>query len=469
MPEIPVAGFLLEAFGAVALALMLSSFQKERPRPGVQEWSLGLWALAAGLAMSIVVSRQPALPLRVPLVAVAYLLAYWSVALVLLGTWARWHDEEPPRLRRRLLVGLAFLALATTLPAPLLGSRGRVLRTGTSTLLTMAAHLTAGVLLLRAQRRRSLFGARVLGFSFLGQALEDGLFLVLAVGGNGVAATPGPDLLVQAELVLLMLTGVGMVSWLLEEERESAVQLQEALHRREALTAMGTLVGGVAHEVRNPLFGITATLDALEARFGGNGASESLVATLREQVRRLNGLMTDLLDYGRPIATDLTRRSVSAVARRAMGSCDALSREAEVRVELGAGASSDEVPMDEARLMQVFQNLVQNAIEHTPKGGRVAVDIRAEARRGRAGVRCTVRDSGPGFDPTHLPRVFEPFFSGRRGGTGLGLSIVHRIVEQHSGQVDARNHPDGGGTVTVWLPASSADAAQPARGVARRV
>jgi signal transduction histidine kinase len=111
--------------------------------------------------------------------------------------------------------------------------------------------------------------------------------------------------------------------------------------------------------------------------------------------------------------------------------------------------------MDEPRLQQVFQNLVENAVQHTPREGRVRLELGPETRRGRAGVRCAVRDPGPGFDPALLPGVFEPFSSRRRGGTGLGLSIVQRIVEQHSGHVEAANHPEGGAVVTVWLPTES--------------
>jgi signal transduction histidine kinase len=419
----------------------------------VREWSLGLWFLAAALLASLAVSRVPE-PLYTPVLALAVVLAYWSPGLVLLGTWSHWNDRESPPARRWLLGSLGVLGLVTTLAAPLVGAWGPLLRTGTRTLVTMAAHLAAGVLLLRGRGARPAFGPRVLGIAFLGQAAEDALFFAIVASAGRMPGTPSAETLIEAELVLLMLSGVGMVAWLLEEEREWAVKLQDALQRKEALTAMGTLVGGVAHEVRNPLFGISATLDALGVRLAGDGGAGPLMATMQEQVRRLGALMTDLLDYGRPIASQLAQQSVSAVAARAITACAPEAAQAGVSVEFEGAPTHDVVFMDEPRLLQVFENLIQNAVEHTPRGGRVRVEVGPEARRGRAGVRCAVHDAGPGFDPAHLPQLFEPFFSRRRGGTGLGLSIVERIVDQHLGRVEAGNHPGGGGVVSVWLPAA---------------
>jgi signal transduction histidine kinase len=452
MPEIPVTGFVLQALGAVALALMLGSLQGRRPRFGVRDWSLGLWCLAAALLVSLAASRAHGSPLRTPILALAVVLAYWSPALVLLGTWSRWNDRPPPRVRGWLLGSLAAVGLVTTFTAPLLGGWGPLVRAGTRSLATMAAHLGAGIVLLRGRGARPAFGPRVLAVAFLGAAAEDLLFVALVASAGRVPWTPGAQLLIEVEMVLLMLTGVGMIAWLLEEEREWAVKLQEALHRKEALSTMGALVGAVAHEVRNPLFGLSANLDALAARLPGDGPTAALVAAMREEVRRLNGLMTDLLDYGRPIASELTRQSVSTVVGRAIASCVPALTQACVSVALEEESTSDVVAMDEPRLQQVFQNLVENAVQHAPRGGRVRVVVRAESHLGRTGVRCAVHDPGPGFDPAHLPFVFEPFFSRRRGGTGLGLSIVERIVQQHSGHVEAGNHPAGGGVVSVWLP-----------------
>ena len=454
MPEIPVAGFLLEALGAVAIALMLSAFQRARPRAGLRDWSLGLWFRAAALLASIGTNQAAGPPLRTVLVAVAMVLAYWTTALVLLGTWCRSNDRERPGARRVLLTLLGVLGVATTLLEPFAGAWGRLLRAGTLSCSTTVAHLVAGTLLLRLRGAPARFGRRVLAVAFLGWAAEGALFFAIVANAGRVRPAPSANLLIEAELVLLLLTGVGMVAWLLEEERESAVKLQEALHRKEALSAMGTLVGGVAHEVRNPLFGISATLDTLEARVALDRGVAPFLVTMREQVQRLSELMTELLDFGRPIASELTRQSLSVAVAQSIGSCTALAEQAGVRVELVGEPADDVVLMDEPRLRQVFQNLVQNAIQHSPRQGRVHLEVRPGSDRGRAGVRCAVRDSGPGFESPDLPRVFEPFFSHRRGGTGLGLSIVQRIVEQHSGRVEAANHPGGGGVVTVWLPAA---------------
>jgi signal transduction histidine kinase len=453
MPEVPIAGFALEALGAASLAMILSSFQRKRPRAGVRDWSLGLWLLAAALLASIAMSRVPVPALRTPVLAVAVVLAYWSPALVLLGTFCRSTDRELPRLRWRLLVVLGLLGVVTTFAAPLAGGWAPLVRSGTRTFVTMSAYLAASVLLLRSEVARRVFGARALGLAFLGGAAEEALFFGIVAAGLGGARVVGATVLVEVELLLLMLTGVGMVAWLLEEERESGLRLQEALHRREALSEMGTLVGGVAHEARNPLFAITASLDALTVRLRGDSGTAPLVAVMREPVQRLSGLMTDLLEYGRPIDAELARRPVASVAAKAIAACGGLARQADITVESFGEPPDGAVLMDESRLLQVFRNLVENAVEHTPRGGRVRVEVREEARRGRPGVRCDIRDAGPGFDAADLPHVFEPFFSRRAGGTGLGLSIVHRIVEQHGGQVEAANHPDGGAVVGVWLPA----------------
>ena len=452
MPEIPVAGFVLESLGAALLALLLTSLGRRRPRAGLRDWALGLWALSAALVASIAMTRAREPVMRVPAQVVATVLAYWSPALVLLGTWFRRCDEERPGLRLRLLVGLGLVGAGTVIAAPAAGAAAPLVRAGTRTLLTALAYLAGAAALLRTNTEGRSFGPRVLGLAFLGNATEEALFFSLVAAGSARLALRS-DLLVEAELVLLMLTGVGMIAWLLEDERAASLALQEALHRREALSEMGALVAGAAHEARNPLFAISASLDALAARTSADASTAKLVAVMREPVARLGALMSDLLEYGRPIDAAKERRSLVGVASKAIEVCRPEARKRDVSIELTGEPAEGVVPMDEPRVVQVLQNVVQNAVEHSPRGGVVTVSVSAESRGGRRGVRCDVRDEGAGFAAADLPRVFEPFYSRRSGGTGLGLSIVRRIVVQHGGEVTAANGPGGGGVVTLWLAA----------------
>lgn len=231
------------------------------------------------------------------------------------------------------------------------------------------------------------------------------------------------------------------------------VRLQESLRRSETMSAMGALVAGVAHEVRNPLFGISATLDAFESRFGGKKDFRRYFDVLQGEVRRLSELMHQLLDYGKPARLDLAEMPADEILVQACAACGPLAERAGVTVVPEVGGGLPLVQVDRGRISQVFLNLLENAIQHSPRGGSVV--LRAETVQGdadRQGVRFVVEDSGPGFLPGDLHHVFEPFFTRRRGGTGLGLSIVQRIVEQHGGEVAASNRPGGGASIQVLLP-----------------
>jgi PAS domain S-box-containing protein len=228
-------------------------------------------------------------------------------------------------------------------------------------------------------------------------------------------------------------------------------RLEEQLRQSETMAEIGSIVAGVAHEVRNPLFSISATLDAFESRFGKTEGFSRYLSVLRGEIVRLTTLMRDLLDFGRPSRPDFAECRMEEVADTAVAACVPLARKKSVDVAWSRGDGSFAVLADRARITQVLQNLIENAVHFSPSGGRVEVALRAADGADGRFVECTVRDSGPGFDPADLPRLFEPFFTRRRGGTGLGLSIVKRIVYDHGGEVAAENHPDGGAVVKVRL------------------
>ncbi len=233
------------------------------------------------------------------------------------------------------------------------------------------------------------------------------------------------------------------------------LELQAHVRRSETMAAMGAIVAGVAHEVRNPLFSISAVVDAIEATHGAQPELKPYLDVLRGEVRRLTHLTQELFEYGRPTRGEWTDGAVGAVVADALSACALTSDKASVKLERTVPEALPPVRMDARRLFHVFRNVVENAVQHSPPGTTVHVTAEPVEEAGRAWVRCTVHDGGAGFKNEDLPHVFEPFFSKRRGGTGLGLSIVQRILEEHQGRIRLSNHPEGGAEVTILLPALS--------------
>jgi PAS domain S-box-containing protein len=249
-----------------------------------------------------------------------------------------------------------------------------------------------------------------------------------------------------------MRTSTGGEIVLVIRDTTELAELQRNLARERTMSALGALVAGVAHEVRNPLFAISATLDAFEARFGKEPEYARYTGNLRPEVARLSTLMRDLLEYGRPAELQLVLGDITAVVRETIARSEAAAATRGIRFEVATPDGVLVTRHDPARLQQVVQNLVDNALVHAPAASRILITLARHQRGTMPWSRITVEDEGPGFKGEDLPHVFEPFYSKRRGGTGLGLSIVERLVEQHGGQVVAENRAEGGARVTVQLP-----------------
>ncbi|HSK77492.1 MAG TPA: ATP-binding protein [Thermoanaerobaculia bacterium] len=237
---------------------------------------------------------------------------------------------------------------------------------------------------------------------------------------------------------------------------------EEERTRLQLMGALGHLVGGLAHEVRNPLFAISATLEAVLATLDGTPEQQALrrmLDNLREPTARLSELMYELLEYGKPLGRDLTPGSLDEVVRQAVQDCRLLAETKGVGLTLRLDGREHRVAMIRPRLLMALDNLIQNAVQHTPPAGTVVVELTEHVEGDYAWARCSVEDSGTGFRPEDLPRIFEPFFTRRRGGTGLGLSIVQRIAEEQRACISAGNRPEGGAVITLDIPLWQREAA----------
>jgi signal transduction histidine kinase len=239
-----------------------------------------------------------------------------------------------------------------------------------------------------------------------------------------------------------------MAVLILARDVTDVIELRESMRRSETMAQLGAIVSGVAHEVRNPLFAISSLVDAWAVQ--AHRDPTPFVDALRTEVGRLRTLMTDLLEYGRPAKSSQRRQTIGAVLDAAVRSCTPEADTRGIRV-VRDGPADISVLMDPRRLERVFINLIQNAVQHAPLHSKVRVEVTTSASTPDQ-VAISVRDSGAGFAPDDLPKIFTPFFSRRVGGFGLGLAITERIVTEHQGKIAAANDPAGGAVMTVWLP-----------------
>ena len=245
---------------------------------------------------------------------------------------------------------------------------------------------------------------------------------------------------------------VGERAILIAQDITKRTELEASLRQSEMMSLLGSLVAGVAHEVRNPLFGISSILDAFEKRFSDRTEYLRYTNVLRDEIGRLTLLMEELLEYGKPFRRDFYLVPVSEMIARSVKACLPAADLAHVKLEMNVADSLPKLRIDRRRLLKVFVNLIENAIHHSPPGGIVTVDAKLLTEGEQDWIECTIKDVGPGIMDTDMSRIFEPFFSKRRGGTGLGLAIAHRIMDEHGGQLFAGNNPQGGACMTTRFP-----------------
>jgi PAS domain S-box-containing protein len=248
---------------------------------------------------------------------------------------------------------------------------------------------------------------------------------------------------------------VGERAILIAQDITKRTELEASLRQSEMMSLLGSLVAGVAHEVRNPLFGISSILDAFETRFSDRTEYQRYTNVLRDEIGRLTVLMEELLEYGKPFRGELYLVSLEEMITRSIRACMPKAEVARVSLMPDITPSLPKIQIDRRRLSKVFVNLIENAIQHSPAGGVVAVAGKQVNDGTQDWIQCVVRDSGPGISDEDLPKIFEPFFSKRRGGTGLGLAIAQRIMQEHRGKLVATNNPDGGACMIASFPLPS--------------
>ena len=232
-------------------------------------------------------------------------------------------------------------------------------------------------------------------------------------------------------------------------------ELKGRLNSASDLVSVGTMAASIAHEIRNPLNGIEGFASLLERDLEGNNLR--LVKHIIKGTKNINGIVTDLLFLARPIKLNLRRYELTKIIDKALLFVDQeLGHKgcANIQIEKDYDSSDGFILCDPDRLQQAFLNVLLNAIQSMPEGGKIRIFTRKSTTKDIPVMQVGFVDTGDGIKDGAIKKIFEPFFTTEDDGTGLGLAIVRKIIELHEGRINIFSGPEKGTTIMVNLPGS---------------
>ncbi|HOV86557.1 MAG TPA: ATP-binding protein [Syntrophobacteraceae bacterium] len=230
------------------------------------------------------------------------------------------------------------------------------------------------------------------------------------------------------------------------------LKLEEQLHQTERLAALGEMIAGVSHEIRNPLGIIRTTAELLHGRLE-NDRQKRLSSIIVEESTRLNDILTEFLDFARPKALRVQSCRLEEVLDRNLEVMEPECQRLGIQVERDYRTGPYGMEADADLLYRAFVNLLANALQAMPQGGRLRLETSfANGRDGSPHIELRIQDSGHGIPAELKKKIFNPFFTTREKGTGLGLAIVRSIIDGHNGDMEVVSEEGKGTTMIVRLP-----------------
>ncbi len=235
-----------------------------------------------------------------------------------------------------------------------------------------------------------------------------------------------------------------------EKDETEARKLEQRLQQTERLQSLGTLAAGIAHEIRNPLATINFNAQMLQRELPLDQNQSQMLSDLLQEVRKIDNIVREVLNFARPREPQFLPANLNDIVRYCHNLSKVHIRKAGIDLTLTLDPSMPDLIMDSDQIGQVVMNLMINAVEAMPQGGRMEVQTRVEEARDR--VILSVKDTGVGILPEDEGRIFDPFFTRKAEGTGLGLSICRRILERHGAHMEVESQLGKGSLFRVVFP-----------------
>ena len=249
-------------------------------------------------------------------------------------------------------------------------------------------------------------------------------------------------------------------------------ELEERLREAERLSAVGKLASGIAHEIRNPLNFMNLSIDHIRTRLGsgrpeGTAEALALMSHIKTEIHRLNGMIENFLTVGKPLALNMSDVDLVALIREVVGLARQKAVEQGIGIDVSEATPIPRLQADPVQIKTCLMNVVLNAIQAMPSGGRLRITTQHCAGSRREGhapvpngtVEVIISDTGPGISEEDLNRIFNPYFTTKKLGIGLGLAITKKIVEEHRGRISVRSRPNEGTDVVISLPVERVEVA----------
>jgi signal transduction histidine kinase len=228
-------------------------------------------------------------------------------------------------------------------------------------------------------------------------------------------------------------------------------QAQQQLVQAERLASIGEMSAAVAHGLRNPLASLSASAQLVQKHPASPAAKEQLQAII-DEVTRLDRRISHLLTFSRPAPFQPMAERIAPLLQGVLPAFAERARQQKIEIVTDLPADLPELQLDPMKLEQALVELLSNAFDAMPGGGRVTVSARTTWARERAGIEIAISDTGKGIPDVTLKQVGQPFFTTRQEGTGLGVATAKRFVSQHGGSLVLTSEVGKGTVATIWLP-----------------